>query len=601
MSTKAEVTPRRRRRQELLSSSIAAARRLLADGGVESVTMLAVSREVGIAGPALYRYFPSRADLLRATHRAVLDELVAHVRAATTRQPAGDRAAALQALTYAMFAWCVAHPQEFDLLLGGDLRLAEADAPVGDDGGNGTFYEVAALTFTALAGQWADGAARFDESVRPELAPELAARRDVLLAAYPDVPPGAPLGLLAAGRVAWQRTFGLLCMTVYDHITEPDGPVRRRYITALLDDLTVRNLALFGLGVSDAAVLDPVFAPASGIGGPEAGEPDAGTPAAGTPDTGGADAGTPEHGPGPAQAGLTGVGRAEPRESAHPAGAHPAGAHPASTLPADGESPGATGRRARLRRALLEESLSSARRLLDEHGPDGVTMQAVAKDVGIAAPGLYRYFDGRPGLLHATHQDVVDELLAAVEDARSRRPADDPSAQCHAVVHAMFRWCLAHRNEYDLLMSGRLRISRPGGAAAEESHGSGPAPLMALGRVGAVFVPIALAWWRAGCRVIPDDELPPALVPHLRAAREAMLGLPDFPPDVPLGLLHAMNLCSARHWGLLTLTVYGHVGDVGAPEAAARLDALVLDLMADVHEIFGRPVSPDVVPVPDIP
>ncbi|MGW2092669.1 TetR/AcrR family transcriptional regulator [Promicromonospora sukumoe] len=560
MSTKAEVTPRRRRRQELLSSSIATARRLLADGGVERVTMLAVSREVGIAGPALYRYFPSRADLLRATHRAVLDELVAHVRAATTRQPAGDRAAALQALTHGMFAWCVAHPHEFDLLLGGDLRLAEAGAPVGDEGGNGTFYEVAALTFTAVAGQWADGAARFDEPVPRELAPELAARRDVLLAAYPDVPPDAPLGLLASARVAWQRTFGLLCMTAYDHITEPDGPVRRDYITALLDDLTARNLALFGLGVSPAAVLDPLFAAAPGE-----------VPAV----------------PSPAQPGLTGVGRG----SVHPAGAHPA----------DGESPGATGRRARLRRALLEESLTSARRLLDEHGADGVTMQAVAKDVGIAAPGLYRYFDGRPGLLHATHQDVVDELLAAVEDARSRQPADDPSAQCHAVVHAMFRWCLAHRNEYDLLMSGRLRISRRGGAAAEESRGSGPAPLMALERVGAVFAPIALAWWRAGCRVVPDDELPAALVPHLRAAREAMLGLPGFPPDAPLGLLHAMNLCSARHWGLLTLTVYGHVGGVGAPEAAAHLDALVLDLMADVHEIFGRPVSPGVVLVRDIP
>ncbi len=548
--------------------------------------MLAVSREVGIAGPALYRYFPSRADLLRATHRAVLDELVAHVRAATTRQPAGDRAAALQVLTYAMFAWCVAHPQEFDLLLGGDLRLAEAGAPVGDEGGNGTFYEVAALTFTALAGQWADGATRFDGPVRPELAPELVARREVLLAAYPDVPQDAPLELLAAGRVAWQRTFGLLCMTAYDHITEPDGPVRRHYITALLDDLTTRNLALFGLGVSDAAVLDPVFPAAAGTGEPDAGVPDADGPAAGTR----------EHGPGPARAGLTGVGRAATREGAHPAGAHTAGTHTA-----DGESPSATGRRARLRRALLEESLTSARRLLDEHGVDGVTMQAVAKDVGIAAPGLYRYFDGRPGLLHATHQDVVDELLAAVEDARSRQPADDPSAQCHAVVHATFRWCLAHRNEYDLLMSGRLRISRPGGAAAEESRAPGPGPLMALERVGAVFAPIALAWWRAGCRVIPDDELPPELVPHLRAAREAMLGIPDFPPDVPLGLLHAMNLCSARHWGLLTLTVYGHVGDVGAPEAAARLDALVLDLMADVHEIFDQPFSPGVVLVRDIP
>ncbi|MFD7311279.1 TetR/AcrR family transcriptional regulator [Promicromonospora sp. NPDC059942] len=555
MSSTAETTPRRRRRQELLSSSIVVARRLLADGGLESVTMLAVSREIGIAGPGLYRYFPSRADLLRVTYRDVLDELVAHVRAAIARQPAGDRAAAVQALTNAMFAWSVAHPHEFDLLLGAGLRLVEDGAPVGGESGGGTFYEVAALAFPPVVAQWADGAVRFDEPVVPELAADLGARRDALLAVFPDAPRDVPLGLVVAVRVAWQRTFGLLCMTAYGHVTEPDGPVRRDYITALLDDLNARNLALFGLTPSPAAVLEPVFEPG---------------------------------------AGSSGSGTATPENTAP----EPflAGAYPATE--AGTTARGGTGRRARLRRELLAEALRSARRLLDEHGPDGVTMQAVAKDVGIAAPGLYRYFDGRPGLLHATHQDVVDELLAYVETARARQPADDPSAQCHAVIDALFRWCLAHRNEYDLLMSGRMRISLPGeDTPGEPRH----APLMALDRVGAVFAPIALAWWRAGCRVIPDDELLPALVPHLRAAREAMRGIPGFPPDVPLGLLHAMNLCSARLWGLLTLTVYGHMGDLDAPEAAAHLDALVLDLAADALDVFGQKLSAAVVLVRDTP
>lgn len=257
-----------------------------------------------------------------------------------------------------------------------------------------------------------------------------------------------------------------------------------------------------------------------------------------------------------------------------------------------------TGRRARLRRELLSEALASARRLLEEHGADGVTMQAVAKDVGIAAPGLYRYFDGRPGLLHATHQHVIDELLAYVEEARLRQPADDPAAQCHGVVHALFRWCLTHRNEYDLLMSGRLRIRGQEGDTADDPRHP---PLMSLDRVGGVFTPIALAWWQAGCAVVPDDEIGPALLPHLRAARDAMRAIPGFPPDVPLGLLHAMNLCSARLWGLLTLTVYGHVGDVDDPASVAHLDALVQDLVADVLDVFGQKASADVVPVRDTP
>lgn len=263
----AESTTRRRRREELLSSSIDVARRLLADGGLESVTMLAVSREIGIAGPGLYRYFPSRSDLLRATYRHVLDELVAHVRAAVARQPSGDRAAEVHALTYAMFAWCVAHPHEFDLLLGAGLRLAR-DGAVGGEAGGGTFYEVAALAFPAVAAQWADGAVRFDEQVSPELEAELTARRDALLAAFPEAPRDVPLGLVAAVRVAWQRTFGLLCMTVYNQVLEPDGPVRHDYVTALLDDLNERNLALFGMAPSPAVVLEPVFAGSGGRGEP---------------------------------------------------------------------------------------------------------------------------------------------------------------------------------------------------------------------------------------------------------------------------------------------------------------------------------------------
>ncbi|WP_020013244.1 TetR/AcrR family transcriptional regulator [Promicromonospora sukumoe] len=267
MARSAESTTRRRRREELLSSSIDVARRLLADGGLESVTMLAVSREIGIAGPGLYRYFPSRSDLLRATYRHVLDELVGHVRAAVARQPAGDRAAEVHALTYAMFAWCVAHPNEFDLLLGAGLRLAGEDGAVAGEAGGGTFYEVAALAFPAVAAQWADGAVRFDDPVSPELEAELTARRDALLAAFPDAPRDVPLGLVAAVRVAWQRTFGLLCMTVYNHVLEPDGPVRHDYITALLDDLNERNLALFGMLPSPAVLLEPVFADTGERGG----------------------------------------------------------------------------------------------------------------------------------------------------------------------------------------------------------------------------------------------------------------------------------------------------------------------------------------------
>ena len=55
----------------------------------------------------------------------------------------------------------------------------------------------------------------------------------------------------------------------------------------------------------------------------------------------------------------------------------------------------APSRRERARAATFGEIKRTARRVLVRSGPDGLALRAVAREMGMTAPALYRYFDNR--------------------------------------------------------------------------------------------------------------------------------------------------------------------------------------------------------------
>jgi AcrR family transcriptional regulator len=58
------MTARARARAELTDGIKATARRHLAEVGAPSLSLRAVARELGMVSSAVYRYYPSRDDLL---------------------------------------------------------------------------------------------------------------------------------------------------------------------------------------------------------------------------------------------------------------------------------------------------------------------------------------------------------------------------------------------------------------------------------------------------------------------------------------------------------------------------------------------------------
>ncbi len=98
-----------------------------------------------------------------------------------------------------------------------------------------------------------------------------------------------------------------------------------------------------------------------------------------------------------------------------------------------------------------DDIVDVARDLLESHGPDGVTMRAIADRLGIRAPSLYKHIRDK--------HDVEVALIALgfVEQsttfADALRGPDEPVA---AIARAYRTWALAHPHLYSLMTDNPL-------------------------------------------------------------------------------------------------------------------------------------------------
>lgn len=84
-----------------------------------------------------------------------------------------------------------------------------------------------------------------------------------------------------------------------------------------------------------------------------------------------------------------------------------------------------TRRRRRSPEQAREEALTSARGLLMQHGPPGVTLKAVADDIGMSHGNLIHHFGSAEGLQSALMAAMVQDLTIALEGAVAQVRADD--------------------------------------------------------------------------------------------------------------------------------------------------------------------------------
>lgn len=111
--------------------------------------------------------------------------------------------------------------------------------------------------------------------------------------------------------------------------------------------------------------------------------------------------------------------------------------------------------------------MAAAAALVEETGSsEGVTLRAVARRVGIAAPSIYPHFPDRPAILVAVKEQMFRSLILTLEEAT---PEDiDPVAGLHAGCAAYLRFASEHPALYQSLF-GKTSLSPTASDTAADS------------------------------------------------------------------------------------------------------------------------------------
>lgn len=210
----AGVTARELARATLIDSIKQAAQRQVATEGAAKLSVRAVAREVGMVSSAVYRYFPSRDELLTALIVDAYDDLGAAVEQAAAGVAPERVRERWRAVCAAVRHWAAAGPQQYGLLFGSPVPGYQAPSET---------IPPAARVPTALLAVVRDGwvAGRVqgvsDAPMPGALAGQLAAVTEALATEL-------PAALVLRVAIAWTQLFGLITFELFGQLISTFDP-----------------------------------------------------------------------------------------------------------------------------------------------------------------------------------------------------------------------------------------------------------------------------------------------------------------------------------------------------------------------------------------
>ncbi|WP_405683577.1 TetR/AcrR family transcriptional regulator [Streptomyces sp. NBC_01387] len=198
--------------------------------------------------------------------------------------------------------------------------------------------------------------------------------------------------------------------------------------------------------------------------------------------------------------------------------------------------------RQRARAALIDDIKAEAFRQLAAHGSAGLTLRAIARELGMVPSALYRYFPGREQLLTAliidSYGDLADHLEAAAATKKAHR--DRWLAVCHGVRD----WAFARPHQYALLYGTTV----PGYQAPQDT-------VTPAARIPLLLLGIACDAWRCGQLTQPADEPWSDEVTANAAVLAEATGFLDVPPSL---LMRAVTAYT-QLFGAVSMELFGHL------------------------------------------
>lgn len=215
-----------------------------------------------------------------------------------------------------------------------------------------------------------------------------------------------------------------------------------------------------------------------------------------------------------------------------------------------------TPRRERQRAETLREIHQLALEQVATDGVQGLSLNKIARLMGLSGPALYRYVASRDELVTDLVVAGYDGLTAAVAEAAESTRRRRPPARLHAVAAAYRNWALANPHHYRLVFG--------------DPHGSG---LIAADRV----IPASHRAMHVLIDLLATFPLRPEPVPAtLRRQLTTWAGARAGDPIDPVVLLTGLRLWTRIH-GIVSLELEGGFHSMGIDAGlllAAELEAL---------------------------
>lgn len=218
-----------------------------------------------------------------------------------------------------------------------------------------------------------------------------------------------------------------------------------------------------------------------------------------------------------------------------------------------------------------------ARALLVSRGREAVTLRAIARELGITAPALYRYYDSFEDLLRHVCIDICADLAADIDRRLAPIPESDGSGRVFAVCRGFRSWAIDHPQEFTLVFADPAIPKR---IDAERADNADP--------FGQIFLGVAGNLLATGQLTLPADaEVPERLRGDLSTFRQSLLDtLAQVGVEVPeevfsLGAAYTMLRFWVRLYGQVALEVFGRF-PFAVSEPEALFESMLAELAAEV-------------------
>jgi AcrR family transcriptional regulator len=108
-------------------------------------------------------------------------------------------------------------------------------------------------------------------------------------------------------------------------------------------------------------------------------------------------------------------------------------------------------RREQARIETTAEIKAIARQQMAEVGAAALSLRAIAREMGMSAPALYRYFENRDALVTALIVEAYESLGTAMGAADAAVERGDLNGRFRAIAHAFRSWAMAQPQDFTLI------------------------------------------------------------------------------------------------------------------------------------------------------